>query len=148
MKKLLPQANSLDTVIKVFVYACTKKECTQADIAEFCSFEPRQAAYYLNACYYLGLVDDKGSVTTLGKDILEKPDEIKQQVYWLILNDDVIGTVFNYKLIFPNKDAREFTIKWLEGKYPDYSGAVIERRASTLLNWCDEILDSPFIRRM
>lgn len=148
MKKLLPQANSLDTVIKVFVYACTKKECSQADIAKFCSFEPRQAAYYLNACYYLGLVDDKGSVTELGKEILENPDEIKQQVYWLIINDEIIGSVFNYKLIFPNKDAREFTIKWLGEKYPDYSTAVIERRASTLLNWCDEILDSPLIRRI
>ena len=52
MKKLLPQANSLDTVIKVFVYVASKQSCTQSDIADFCSFEPRQAAYYLNACYY------------------------------------------------------------------------------------------------
>lgn len=147
MKKLLPQANSLDTVIKVFVYACTKKGCTQVDIAEFCSFEPRQAAYYLNACYYLGLVDDKGVVTELGSKILETPSEIKQQVYWLILEDEVIGTVFNYKIIFPEKDARAFTEKFLADAYPEYSEAVIKRRASTLLNWCDEILDSPLISR-
>ena len=148
MKKLLPQANSLDTVIKVFIYACSKKACTQADIAEFCSFEPRQAAYYLNACYYLGLVDENGSNTELGTEIMNNIDELKQQIYWLILKDDVIGTVFNYKLIFPNKDARQFTIDYLSKLYPEYSEAVIHRRASTLLNWCDEILSSPLIQRM
>lgn len=148
MKKLLPQANSLDTVIMVFIYACSKKGCTQTDIADFCSFEPRQAAYYLNACFYLGLVDANGTITSLGSDIMNNIDELKQQIYWLILKDKIIGTIFNYKLIFPEKDSRQFAIDFLTNNFPEYSKAVIRRRASTLLNWCDEILSSPLIQRM
>jgi hypothetical protein len=145
MKKLLPQANSLNTVIKVFVYASTKRDCTIGDIAEFCSFDPRQASYYINACYYLGLVDENGVCTALGKDIMENIDEIWQRVFFLIVRDGIIGEIFHYKLIFPNKDAREFAVSYLKQQFPDYSDAVINRRASTLLNWCDEILTSPLI---
>ena len=147
MKRLLPQANSLDTVIKVFVYASNKRDCTMADIASFCSFEPRQAAYYINACYYLGLVDESGKITNLGSQIMNNISEIKQQIYWLIVEDEIIGKIFNYKLIFPEKDARAFSINYLTERFPEYSEAVIKRRASTLLNWCDEILESPLINR-
>ena len=145
MKKLLPQANKLDTVIKVFVYACNKINCTQNDIATFCGFEPRQAAYYLNACYYLGLINEDGSVSELGKEILIKPSDVKRRVYELIINDPLIGEIFAHKFLFPNDDDKAFAVYCIKKHFPDYSNAVIERRASTLLNWCDDILTSPLI---
>lgn len=145
MKKLLPQANNLDTVVKVFVYACNKINCTQNDIASFCGFEPRQAAYYLNACFFLGLIDSKGDVSELGEEILATPSNVKLRVYELIINDPLIGEIFAHKLIFPTDDNKAFAVDWLKKNFPDYSQAVIERRASTLLNWCDEILSSPLI---
>ena len=145
MNKLLPQANKLDTVIKVFVYACNKINCTQNDIATFCGFEPRQAAYYLNACYYLGLINEDGSVSELGEEILANPSNVKLRVYELIINDPLIGEIFAHKFLFPSDDNKEFAIEWLKKNFPEYSDAVIERRASTLLNWCDEILNSPLI---
>ena len=148
MKKLLPQANSLDTVIRVFVYASNKKDCTIGDIAEFCSFEPRQASYYINACYYLGLVDEHGIPTSLGRDIMNNLDEIWQRIFWLIIKDEIIGEIFDYMLVFPNKDAREYAVQFLSEKYPEYSPAVINRRAGTILNWCEEILASPMIAHM
>lgn len=145
MKRLLPQANNLDTVVKVFVYSCNKINCTQNDIASFCGFEPRQAAYYLNACYYLGLIDSKGCVSKLGEDILATPSTVKLRVYELIINDPLIGEIFAHKLVFPSDDNKAFAVSWLKKNFPDYSEAVINRRASTLLNWCDEILSSPLI---
>ena len=35
MKKILPQANNLNTLIKVFIYYSNKKECSLQDIADF-----------------------------------------------------------------------------------------------------------------
>lgn len=145
MKRLLPQANNLDTVIKVFVYACNKINCTQYDIASFCGFEPRQSAYYLNACYYLGLIESNGTISELGKEILANPSDVKLRVYELIINDVLIGEIFAHMFLFPADDNKAFAVSWLKKNYPDYSDAVIERRASTLLNWCEEILCSPLI---
>ena len=148
MKRLLPQANNLDTVVKVFVYACNKINCTQNDIAGFCGFEPRQAAYYLNACYYLGLTDETGHVSELGAEVLQDPSSVKLRVYELIINDSIIGEIFAHLFVFPDDDNKAFAYNWLKRNYPDYSDAVIRRRASTLLNWCDEILNSPLLKRL
>ena len=146
MKKLLPQANNLDTIVKVFIYACNKINCSQNDIAEFCHFEPRQAAYYLNACYYLGILDENGHKNELSEDILKDSSRVKLRVYERIINDPIIGEIFTRKLLFPEDDNKAFANEWLRRNYPEYSDAVIERRASTLINWCDEILTSPLIK--
>lgn len=146
MKKLLPQANNLDTVIKVFVYACNKENCTQNDIARFCDFEPRQAAYYLNACYYLGLLDENGNRNEVSDEILSQPQHVKLKVYERIITDPIIGKIFTHRLLFPEDDQKEFATNLLYENYPEYSEAVILRRASTLLKWCDEIFESPAIR--
>ena len=145
MKRLLPQANNLDTLVKVFVYACNKVNCTQQDIANFCGFEPRQAAYYLNACYYLGLLDENGDKNKLSEDILKNPSQVKLRVYEQIINDQLIGEIFTHMLLFPEDDNKAFAFKWIEKAYPEYSEAVVKRRASTILNWCEEILTSPLI---
>ena len=146
MRRLLPQANNLDTVVKVFVYACNKINCTQNDIATFCGFEPRQAAYYLSACYYLDLIDEKGHISELGTDLLKDSEHVKLRVYELIINDSIIGEIFSHLFIFPNDDNKAFAVSWLKKNYPDYSDAVIKRRASTLLNWCEEIMNSPLLK--
>lgn len=145
MKRLLPQANNLDTVVKVFVYACNKVNCTQQDIAKFCGFKPRQAAYYLNACYYLGLLDENGNPNELSEDILKNPSQVKLRVYEQIINAPLIGEIFAHMLLFPEDDNKAFAVRWIEKTYPEYGEAVINRRASTLLNWCEEILSSPLI---
>ena len=70
MKKLLPQANTLATVIRTFKFIANTMNCTLNDIADFNKFEVRQAAYYSNACYFLELIDENLKLTSLGEDIL------------------------------------------------------------------------------
>ena len=139
MKKLLPQANNLDTLIKVFIYFGNKKDCTVQEIADFIGFEPRQAQYYLSACIYLDLIDETPKLTEFGKTLFVEPSLIKYKVYERILGDEVIGKVFAHLILFDD-DIKEYSCKIIKSFYPDYSEAVIERRASTLINWCKEIM--------
>ena len=140
MKKLLPQANNLDTLIRVFVYVSIMDGCSLADIASFCNFEQRQASYYLNACYYLDLVDEHGKITDFGHLIIDKYDVPQPAIYERIITDDIIGKIFSHMLLFPNDDQSLYAINLLTPLYPEYGDAVIKRRASTLKSWCEEII--------
>ena len=139
MNKLLPQANSLNTVIDVFIYVSTMPNWTLNDVADFCHFEVRQSSYYINACYYIGLLNEDGTISEEGKIILSDPSSIKKSVYERVISDPLISKIFAVLLIEGEKNLRDFTNKLLSKSYPDYSDAVIERRASTLINWCIEI---------
>ena len=145
MKKLLPQANSLNTVIDVFIYTSTMKNWTLEDVAGFCKFEVRQSSYYINACYYLGLLNEDGSLSDEGKEIIADPNHIKDRVYEKVISDSLISKVFAKLLIEGESGLKIFVVDLLSKEYPEYSIAVIERRASTLINWCLEI--NSYIRR-
>ena len=139
MKKLLPQANSLQTVIDVFIYISSMSNWVLNDVAEFCKFDPRQSSYYINACYYLGLIDKDQNLSELGSEIIKNPSQIKSRIYELVISDPLISKVFAKLLISGEDNLKKFTFGLLRKEYPNYSDAVIERRASTLINWCNEI---------
>ena len=139
MKKLLPQANSLSTVIDVFIYVSSMEKWVLEDVASFCKFEVRQSSYYINACYYLGLLNKDSSLSEKGKEVLEKPTKIKESVYEMVISDPLISKIFAKMAIEGEKELKAFTVGLLRQEYPEYSDAVIERRTSTLLNWCNEI---------
>lgn len=146
MKKLLPQANNLDTLIKVFIYFGNKNECSIQDLADFIGFEFRQAQYYLSACIYLDLIDETPKLTEFGRSLFEDPITIKYKIYERIISDDVIGKVFAHLLLF-NDDVKNYSFEIVKKYYPNYSDAVIERRASTIKNWCEKILKEVYYRR-
>ena len=141
MNKIIPQANSLDTLIKVFIYFANKKDCSLQDIADFIGFSPRQASYYLNACYYLDLVDETGTILSdFGKSIVQCPNMINELIYSRIIEDRLIGKVFTKMLFFPNENIKSFTMNLLSREWPEYKEGVIERRTSTLVSWCNDII--------
>lgn len=140
MKKILPQANTLETVLKVFLYAGLKPNCTKEDIADYCSFDIRQADYYLSACIYLGLFDEHGKLTDKGQEIMDGEDgTYRERIYELILNDELIGRFFVHKLLFPQDDIKAYAANLTREFFPEYGDAVIERRSSALVGWCDTI---------
>ena len=139
MKKLLPQANSLNTVIDVFIYVSTMKNWVLEDVADFCKFDVRQSSYYINACYYLGLLNEDSTLSDFGKKILENPERIKERVYERVISDPLISKIFARLLIEGEDGLKKYVIELLLAEYPEYSDAVIERRTSTLINWCIEI---------
>lgn len=140
MTKLLPQANTLDTVIKTFVYASNKENCTMQDISVFCGFTDRQANYYASACHYLDLLDGNMKPTELGKSFLEDMTTVRVKIYELVINDTLIGHIFHFMLLYP-KDAIRLSREWVAAHYPEYGTAVIERRTQCLMGWCQEIID-------
>lgn len=147
MKKLLPQANSLDRVIDVFIYYGCRKDCSIQDIAEFCQFEPRQAQYYLNAAVYLDLLDEDLKVTDFGRRMLDNSADIKRSIYVRIISDEVIGKLFARMLLYPQEDPRDFGERYLSALFPEYGNAVIQRRLSTLMTWCKEVIDYVYNKR-
>ena len=141
MKKLLPQANSLSTVIDVFIYVSTMTKWTLNDVAEFCKFDVRQSSYYINACYYLSLLNEDGTLSEDGKAVISNPSKIKENVYQRVVSDTLVSKVFAKLLVEGESGLKEFTIKTIKQAYPEYSDAVVIRRSSTLINWCIEIRD-------
>ena len=139
MKKILPQANSLETLIKVFIYFGNVKQCSVNDIANFIGFEPRQAQYYLSACIYLDLINEDMKLTKYGNQLLDEPKTIKENIYTKIISDELISKVFAREFIFGN-DSKEYAESLIRELYPEYSEAVVRRRASTLKAWCEEII--------
>lgn len=141
MKKLLPQANTLATVIRTFKLIGNTMNCSLDDIAVFNQFDKRQALYYSNACLFLGLINDKMKLTPLGVKLMEDPKLAKIQIYELIIKHELIGKIFAKRALY----SREIVLK--EGKdivrslYPEYGEAVIERRTKCLIGWCEEIIE-------
>ena len=141
MKKLLPQANTLDTVIRTFRFASNKNNCTLGDIANFIQFRVRQAAYYSNACFFLGLLDDNLEPTDLGRKILEEGKDTRKRIYEVIISHELIGRLFAKTALLPQKVAIKEGKKIVKDLYPEYGDAVIDRRTKCLIGWCKEILD-------
>lgn len=141
MKKLLPQANDLEKVINVFIYTLSKTNCTKLDIAEFCQFELRQADYYLGACFFLNLLDNRMCATDIGNEIFKSRKNIKEKVYRQIITNPFIGKIFAFRLFSSHEDAKEYAHELAYNEYPNYSLSVLNRRSESLLGWCEEIIN-------
>lgn len=141
MKKLLPQANTLATVIRTFKLIGNTKNCTLTDIALFNNFELRQASYYSNACFFLNLINENLCLTPLGEDIMLNPLSAKVRIYELIIKHELIGQVFAKTALYPRKKAVKDSKELVKSLYPEYGEAVIDRRTRCLIGWCEEIID-------
>lgn len=140
MKKLLPQANSLDVVIETFKYCVEHPFYSKKDLAEHLGYNPRQVDYYLNACFYLDILDQNGKPTDYSINLYRLGEQLRLGIYERILNDSLIGLVFTHYLVFPASEIKSFAINVVSSHYPEYKDAVIKRRVSTVLAWCDEIM--------
>lgn len=141
MKKLLPQANTLATVIRTFKLIANTDKCTLDDIAEFNKFEKRQASYYTNACYFLGLINADFSLTPLGKDIMLDPKKAKVHIYELIIKHELIGQLFAKTSLYSKRIAVKEGKELVRALYPEYGEAVIDRRTKCLIGWCEEVIE-------
>ena len=141
MKKLLPQANTLATVIRTFKLIGNTMNCALADIASFNNFELRQASYYSNACYFLDLIDEDLKLTPLGEDIMTDPKNAKVRIYELIIKHELIGQLFAKTALYPKRRVIKDCKELVRSLYPDYGEAVIDRRTRCLIGWCEEIID-------
>lgn len=141
MKKILIQANNLDTVVDVFMYIYMHPECTHQDVADYCGFTLRQVQYYANACKYLDLINEDWSKTALAIDIFTNhPTEVKDRVYARIISDEVMGQIFARMILLPDGSHDAYAVDVVKEYFPGYSDAVYERRADNIVKWCKKII--------
>lgn len=141
MKKLLPQANTLATVIRTFKLIGNTINCSLADIAAFNNFELRQAAYYSNACFFLDLIDENLHLSPLGEEIMKEPKNAKVKIYELIIKHELIGQLFAKTALYSKRTAVKEGKEIVKSLYPEYGEAVIDRRTRCLIGWCEEIIE-------
>lgn len=141
MKKLLIQANNLDTVIDVFMYTYLHPKCTKQDVSDYCGFTLRQVDYYTNACKYLGLMNDDWSATELANDIFENtPAEVTERVYQRIIEDEIMGQVYQSLISDTEENTSELAKELVKEYFPGYSEAVYLRRSDNIVKWCKKII--------
>lgn len=141
MKKILIQANNLDTVIDVFMYIYLHPGCKKQDIADYCGFSFRQVDYYTNACKYLDLLNDDWSKTSLAIDIFTNHSaEITDKVYERIINDKVFGKMYNYLILNQEEYPTVYAKELAKEHFPGYSDAVYKRRSDIIIKWCIKII--------
>lgn len=141
MKKLLPQANTLATIIRTFKLIANTEKCTLDEIAEFNKFEKRQASYYTNACYFLGLINEDLTLTPLGEEIMLDPPNAKIRVYELIIKHELIGQLFAKTSLYSKLIAVKESKEIVRAHYPEYGEAVIDRRTKCIIGWCEEVIE-------
>lgn len=139
-KKILIQANNLDTVVDVFMYIYMHQGCGKQDIADYCGFSLRQVDYYTSACIYLDLIDGKWNPTELAKDIFENsPAEITDKVYCRIKDDKIIGQVYQMIDNNPDEYPTDFALELVREFFPGYSESVYKRRSDNMIKWCIKV---------
>ena len=142
MKKLLIQANNLDTVVDVFMFIHLHPGCKKQDIADYCGFTLRQVDYYTNACKYLDLIDSKWASTELATDIFQNsPAEVTERVYKRIIEDEVIGKIYGKLQGEPDSYPSDYAKMLVESYFPGYSNAVYDRRSDNMIKWCKKIMN-------
>lgn len=141
MKKILIQANNLDTVVDSFMYIYLHKGCTKQDLSDYCGFSLRQVDYYTNACKYLGLINQDWSPTELAEDIFKNSQtEVNERIYEIVINDELMGSIYHYILNNPDKEPIQYAIDLVKKEYPGYSEAVYQRRSDNIVKWCNRII--------
>lgn len=142
MKKILIQANNLDTVIDVFMYIYLHPKCKKQEIANYCGFTPRQVDYYVNACKYLDLLNYDWSPTSLAIHMFEtRPAEITECVYERIINDELMGQIYKMMVESPTVNHLEFAKELVMDYFPGLSEAVYVRRSDNIVKWCKKIIN-------
>jgi hypothetical protein len=144
MKKVLPQANSLEKVVRVLTFAYNKPDFTQEEIAVCLGFKDgkiRQSAYYLNACYYLGLVDAYGRCTDLGREVMNHPEKALESIYKLVFLEPYCSKIIATIIFNKDQDPIRFAEKLLiANDNSGYGCETYHRRAQSFVSWCNEVV--------
>ncbi len=100
----------------------------------------RQINYYLSACVYLGLLDDKRHFTSDAYNL--RTYSLKQQEIELsrrIVSDKVFGTVFFTEKLLGFKMPKEDIIDIMKENIILNSEEMYNRRAQTVMKWVEWI---------
>lgn len=136
-----PQADDFEKVIKLINLENVEKyndkialSMILGDIAD------RQVQYYLSACMYLGILDEKKNLTSKGVSI-RKLNYAGQVVELsrIIVSDEIFGEVYFMQKYLEVKLTREDVIGIMKKKISFNSEELYKRRAQTVIKWIEWI---------
>lgn len=136
-----PQADDFEKVIKLINLENIEKyndkialSMILGDIAD------RQVQYYLSACMYLGILDEKKNLTPKGVSI-RKLNYAGQVVELsrIIISDEIFGEVYFMQKYLEVKLNREDVIGIMKKKISFNSEELYKRRAQTVIKWIEWI---------
>ena len=102
----------------------------------------RQVQYYLSACMYLNLVDEKKEFTPLGKKLrtLSRTEQ-EVELAQIIVSHDVFGHVYFLEKRLETKLDRTDVIDLLKSYVKFESEEMYKRRSQTIIKWIEWIND-------
>ena len=148
-----PQANSIPNILKLIKYLKTNEYLTVGICADILQYTSRQGSYYLNALYYLDLIEkDAGGKYKKSSFFSHFTDSESEQEeeYWLIiaiLRHEVFYKVYlDYRTCF-SVPRKEFILKMMANTELELSDnhSTNKRRCSTVYTWFKWISDTVFL---
>ena len=139
-----PQADSFERVINL-CELLNSSNLEKENVTEIYNFDSRQTDYYVNACRYLGLVEQKGEIrlTKLGQKIINASFAKR---HLLLIEQILKHKVFNNVLLLSLENGRILEKQDIVQQMKDCnlynisSDATYNRRASTIKHWINWIL--------
>ena len=134
-KQLFPQANDFSKIIKIAKIEHESNLNTKY-LMEYLQLDTeRQISYYLSACTFLGILNNKRQFTDFGWSLRKLgQQEFINHLSIRIVSKPVFGDVFFYKY-FLDIEMSTLDIAQLILMLGDISESVAERRASTVSSW-------------
>ena len=135
-KKLIPQANDLDKVLRL-IYLVSEGVVNAADVAANFGFAPRQSSYYREAAEALGFVSFNGreyALTDAGKLLVSLDTEKRNIFFAKAINEFALFKecmhVLRAKGSLNGRD-----IEVIIARSSNLSGSTIPRRARSIESW-------------
>ena len=135
-KKLIPQANDLDKVLRL-IYLVSEGVTNAADVAANFGFAPRQSSYYREAAEALGFVSFSGreyALTDAGKLLVSLDTEKRNIFFAKAINEFALfKECINVLRVKGSLGGRD--IEAIIARSSTLSGSTIPRRARSIESW-------------
>lgn len=136
-----PQANNIDLIFSV-LNDIGNDGLSKNDVSSKYNIDPRQGSYYLDALWYLGLVDKFNTKYFLSpkgiKTRLTPKDNMKGQFIEYILEHPFIGKLYSQCKSMTHEESISFIANSIFNTI-GLSNSTSKRRASSIIKWFEWI---------
>lgn len=138
MQNILPQANSMERIIKFAMLCDNELLKDKKQIMEKLNLTTeRQVLYYLQALQYLRFINQLPEYTERITAIYDDENKIKEDIYNQLIENKLFSDVYN-DAISKNKNVNiEYIVNEIEHMKINLAPATIRRRASTIKAWVE-----------
>jgi DNA adenine methylase len=141
MQNILPQANNMDSIIKLAMLCDNEALKDKKRLLEIIGAKSeRQVIYYLQALQYLGYINQTPKYSDRICSIHDDEKAVKKDIFNQLINDDLFKPIYQDALINRSKISNERICEAIESKKLELADSTIKRRASTIKTWVEWML--------